>query len=218
MPRASLYRRVWRNSVAFLAAVLAIAAGATGLLEAVERTALPMALEPLRERLPTVFPLHMGFSGVALIATALAVLLRRRPVWHRPVGRLALVCVLVGGVTALPSAAASGADLLARVGFGVQAVVWLAFAALGFARVRARRLALHRTAMLMMAATGFGAVVLRLMLAALAWLGQDPSLWYGAVAWAAWLVPVSAVAASLAVGKRAPPAHKGEAILAAPSR
>lgn len=213
-----LSHRFGRIFVLSVPAVLAMAVGLSSLLETIGVVETPPALERLTEKLPIAFPLHMGFSALALIAIVLTLATRRRPGLHRPLGRFALLCVLIGSITAFPSAALSGADPVARIGFAFQGLVWLAFAAIGFAAVRARRLALHRAAMALMAATAFGAVVLRLVLAALVWLGEDTSIWYGGAAWAAWLLPIAIVAAALAVGKRAPLAHKGRSLLPLPGQ
>jgi hypothetical protein len=59
-----------------------------------------------------------------------------------------------------------------------------------------------------MASVAFGAVVLRLMLAAASTLGLDVLAWYGTIAWLAWLLPVGVVSAALAVGKRRATSHK----------
>ena len=165
-------REFRRNDVSFRAAglicaALAAAVGVTGLLEATGAVEMPMALEPLALRLPKIFPLHMAAGAAALLLIVAALALRRRPALHRPAGRLALVAVMIGGAAALPSALSSSASTVARAGFFAQGVVWLLLAALGYAAIRTRKIALHRAAMLAMAATAFGAVVLRLMLAAL---------------------------------------------------
>lgn len=199
-------------------AALSLAVGTVSLLEAVGAIELPLALLRLAEKLPIVFPLHMGFSALALILIVPTLWWRRRPVLHRRLGRLTLVCVAIGGVTAFPSAVLSEADIVTRLGFGSQALVWLACAGLGFAAARAGRLKLHRAAMSLMVATTSGAVLLRLMLTALAWLGEDTSQWYGLVAWAAWLLPIAVVWAWLTVGKRVPFAHKGRNLLPLPGR
>ena len=93
--------------------------------------------------------------------------------------------------------------------------MWLLLAALGYAAIRARKIALHRAAMLAMAATAFGAVVLRLMLAVLDLAGARTNDWYGIVAWSAWLLPLASVLAAAAIGKRRGRTHKGR--IAAPA-
>jgi len=187
---------------------LALAVGVTGLLEAVEFAELPWALEPLRDRLPVIFPLHMGAAALALLGITVTLVTRRRPDIHRVVGRLSLACILVGGAAALPTALLSGAGTIARAGFFAQGIVWLVLAAIGYRAIRAGSVALHRAAMLLMASVAFGAIVLRLMLAAASPLALDVLAWYGTIAWLAWLLPVGVVSAALAVGKRRATSHK----------
>jgi uncharacterized membrane protein len=170
-----------------------MAVASVGLLEAAGAIPLPMALTALRARLPVVFPLHMGASALALLLLVPVLLARRRPAWHRWLGRAALVAVAVGGVSALPTALTSDAFPLARAGFLVQAVLWLAFAVVGFRHVRAGQIGAHRAAMARMAAVTAGAVVLRLLLAAVSIAGLDVHAAYGWIAWAAWLLPLATV-------------------------
>ena len=157
----------------------------------------------LDERLPGIFRLHMAASGLALFTIALAATLRRHPSIHRWIGRLAAALVVIGGVTALPSALFSEATAAARAGLFVQGVVWLALIVAGFLAIRARRRSLHAALMLMMASVASGAVVLRAMLYAIAVLGLPFEASYAVAVWLAWTVPLAATAAALASRREA---------------
>jgi uncharacterized membrane protein len=186
---------MWRLLVLSLCAVVCAAVAVTGLLEAAGVVPLPMSLMALR--LPTAFPLHMAAAALALLLLVPVIAMRRRPAWHRPLGRVMLAAVALGGVTALPTAFFGDTHPLARAGFLVQAVLWLGFASVGFRHVRAGRLGAHRAAMARMAAMTTGAVVLRLLLAGTVLTGLDVDFAYGWIAWLAWLLPLAAVEAML---------------------
>lgn len=166
------------------------------------RVKLPYELIVLDQRLPTIFRIHMAASGLALILATVAFLLRHKPDWHRPIGRLASVAVIAGGITALPSALLSEATAMARAGFFAQGCVWLALLGTGLVEIRARRIDTHRRAMLGMLAVASGAVVLRFAMAATAGLQLPYAESYAFLAWASWLMPL-AVVWRLTGGRRA---------------
>jgi len=89
-------------------------------------SALPRALAILDQRLPGIFRVHMVASGLALILIPCTVLLRRYRSAHRYVGRVTVALVLTGAIASLPSALASEASPLARLGFLTQGVLCLA--------------------------------------------------------------------------------------------
>lgn len=167
---------------------LAAIASGIGLLR------LPEPLFAVLLHHPMVFPAHMIASGMALMIIPLVVLLRRRPAWHRPLGRLAAVCVLIGGFTSLPVAMASEASATARSGFAVQGTVWVALLAAGLFARRAGNLTLHARYMLAMAAVTSGAIWLRLSTMAAVELSLPFEPTYAAAAWLGWLLPLLAVA------------------------
>jgi hypothetical protein len=132
-------------------------------------------------------------SGLALVLIPLVVWVRRDRTWHRPLGRIAAVSVLMGALTSLPVALASESVAMARAGFLAQGLAWLGLIALGYAAIRQRRVQDHARLMLAMAAVASGAIWVRLTTAiATSWdLPFDPI--YGCVAWAGWLVPLALV-------------------------
>lgn len=106
---------------------------------------------------------------------------------------------MIGGLAALPVALASEAHPIARGGFLVQAIVWLALAASAVVAIRAGDVARHRRLMLGVATVASGAIWLRLVIAATVATGWPFAPTYAAAAWLCWLVPLGLVAT---VGQR----------------
>mgnify|MGYP001455804868 CR=1 FL=1 len=114
--------------------------------------------------------------------------LRQRSLgWHRWLGRSYVLGVLVGGVGGLGLAPHAETGLVAGVGFGTLGVLWLAFTALAFVRIRSGDLAAHRRWMVRSYALTLAAVTLRiyLPLGALAGVGFEAA--YPAIAWLCWV-------------------------------
>jgi len=168
-------------------ALVAIALG-LGLLQ------LPYELVIVLQRRPIVFPLHMVASSLALILIPIAAWARRRRDLHRAVGRAAAICVAAGGTSALVVALASEATAVARAGFFVQGVVWLALLAAAFTAIRCGNVARHARLMIAMAAVASGAIWLRLVIYGVvaADLPFDPV--YAVAAWVCWMVPLGLAA------------------------
>lgn len=154
----------------------------------------PESLAVKVELLPVIFPLHMVTGGLALILLPLAIALRRWSRWHRPVGRIAAVDVLIAGITAFPVAWVAPVTSWSAAGFSAQAATWLVLLALGVGNIRRRRIAVHRACMMLMTATAMGAVFFRIYLGLFAMWG--PSRWfdtfYAFDSWIAWMLPVTA--------------------------
>lgn len=148
------------------------------------------------ELLPDVFAVHMIAGGLALLLVPLAILLRRRPRWHRPVARAAALVVAVAGLSAFPVALTAPVTWGSALGFSAQGLTWLVLLALGIRAVRQRDLARHRAFMLLMAAATSGAVFFRIYLAlwAIFAQGRGYALFYAFDAWVAWLLPLTLVA------------------------
>lgn len=153
----------------------------------------PESLAIKVELLPVVFPLHMVSGGLALLLVPLAILLRRRPRWHRIAGRIAAIDVLLAGVTALPVALVVPVTPWSAAGFTAQGCAWLTLLALGVWHIRHRRIAAHRAMMVMLAATTSGAIFFRIYLALWAIFahGRHFDLFYACDAWIAWLLPLA---------------------------
>lgn len=156
----------------------------------------PEALAIKVELLPVVFPIHMITGALALVLAPLAILLRKRPRWHRPIGRIAAADILVSGITAFPVAWAAPVTFWSALGFSAQATAWLTLLAFGIVNIRRRRIAAHRACMLMLLATTSGAVFFRIYLALWAIYGTARGFetFYACDAWAAWLLPLAVTA------------------------
>jgi len=165
----------------------------TALGQSLSMVPLSWPLVILDAKLPLIFRLHMASAAIALGLIPAVILLRRRPAWHRRVGRLAALFVIVAGLAALPSAILSQATLAARAGFFAQGLVWLVLIAAGFRAIRAHDKPRHVTLMLAMAAVGSGAVWLRPLLAAAMALDLPYEISYAVLAWAAWSIPLAAM-------------------------
>jgi uncharacterized membrane protein len=123
--------------------------------------------------------------------------------FHRWIGRIYLISVLIGGLAGLAMATVSEGGLVAHVGFGLLAALWLATAACAYRTIRRGDVPTHRQWMIRNYSLTFAAVTLRL------WF----PLFYGplhieimqaymTVAWLCW-VPNLLVAEVLATRLRA---------------
>ena len=177
-------------------ALLASYTAARGLLSAFANDDFPEALAVKVELLPLLFPLHMVTGSLALFLLPLTIALRRRPKWHRPLGRLAAADELVAGLTAYPVAWVAPVTTASALGFSAQATVWLVLLALALNHIRHRRIAAHWRCMLLMTATTAGAIVFRLLLAGWAMLGSSRwfETFYACDAWVGWLLPLTTTA------------------------
>ncbi|MBS7807786.1 DUF2306 domain-containing protein [Variovorax sp. PCZ-1] len=93
-----------------------------------------------------------------------ASLRQRYPGAHRFSGRIYLMCVLVSGVAAFPTAIMSTSGFIAQVGLLALAVTWLYSGYRAYASIRAGKIAEHRLWMVRNYALTFAAVPLRLFL------------------------------------------------------
>ncbi|MEO7634080.1 MAG: DUF2306 domain-containing protein [Sphingomicrobium sp.] len=169
------------------------------LTEAFIHDDFPEQLAIKAEQLPLLFPIHMITGALALLLIPLAIAVRRRPRWHRPLARVAAIDVVIAGLTAFPVAWIGPVTRWSAAGFMAQAATWLALLALGLWHIRHGRRAEHRRAMLMMAATASGAIVFRILLALSASFSHPLGFatFYSCDAWLAWLLPLSLTAYGL---------------------
>lgn len=177
---------------------------ARGFWSAFANDDFPESLAVKVELLPLIFPVHMVTGSLALILLPLTLALRRRPRWHRPIGRIAVIDVLISGVTAYPVAWVAPVTIVSAAGFSAQATMWLVLLALGIRNVRLRRIAAHLACMMLMTATAFGAVFFRIFLALWALYGPRRAFedFYALDSWIAWMLPLGATAIVLAARKR----------------
>ncbi|MEV0680431.1 DUF2306 domain-containing protein [Actinosynnema sp. NPDC050436] len=107
---------------------------------------------------------HMVGSGLALLlspAQLSAGVRRRWPVVHRVLGRVTAVAMLVGGAAGAVLAPMSIAGLNGAAGFGLLAVLSVAFPVLGFLAVRRGDVTAHRRWMVRAFALIYAGVMLR---------------------------------------------------------
>jgi Predicted membrane protein (DUF2306) len=180
-----------RLAVIFLVLLLAVPTALVAIAEGAALMPLPFNLFVVDHRLPGIFKLHMFASGAALLLIPLTIAVRRDRSWHKPLGRLTAVLVVLGGSTSLPVAFYSHSVAMARAGFFAQGIVWLTLIALGVAAIRKRQFADHARLMLAMAAVASGALWVRLTTAVVTLGGLPFDQVYGCVAWLGWMVPLA---------------------------
>ena len=153
---------------------------------------------PVHPAMVAVFKEHRALITTHAAAAALALLLgpfqfldrlrAARPRLHRTLGYLYLVLgVTVGGLTGLLLARHSFGGLVAHLGFGLLAVLWLFTGVMAVLAAKARRFADHRTWMSRNFALTFAAVTLRLYLPLGFVTGLRFEAFYPAVAWLCWV-------------------------------
>lgn len=111
---------------------------------------------------------HAFSGGVALVLGPfqfLTGLRNRRPTLHRWIGRLYLVCILFGGLSAFVIAPGIISGLVGEVGLMALAGLWLWTGFMAYTRIRAGQVEAHRQWMIRNFSLTFAAVTLR------AWLG-----------------------------------------------
>jgi hypothetical protein len=182
-----------RLAVISLVLLLAVPTALVAVSEGAALMPLPFNLHLVDQELPGIFQLHMLASGAALLLIPLTIAVRRDRSWHKPLGRLTAVTVVLGGLTSLPVALYSHSVVMARAGFFAQGIVWLTLIALGVAAVRKRRFAGHARLMLAMAAVASGALWVRLTTAVVTSYGLPFDPVYGCVAWLGWMIPLAIV-------------------------
>jgi hypothetical protein len=182
-----------RLAVIFLVLLLAVPTGVIAVAEGAALLPLPYNLFLVDERLPGIFKLHMLASGAAMLLIPLTIAVRRNRAWHKPLGRITAVLVVLGGITSLPVALASHSVAMARAGFFAQGLVWLALIALGVSAIRQRRFSDHARLMLAMAGVASGALWVRLTTAVTTSYDLPFDQVYGCVAWLGWMVPLAVV-------------------------
>lgn len=154
---------------------------------------LPFEMFVLAESMPVIFRAHMVTAAFALLLAPLVIALRHRPELHRMLGRLLGAFVVAGGLTALPVAIFSHSGMIARAGFFVQSIVWLALFIAGVFAIRRGDRNQHVRFMVAMVAVTTGAVWFRLMIGTAIVLNLPFELVYAFAAWAAWIVPLAVV-------------------------
>jgi len=152
--------------------------------------ARPPFLRGRTDMLGLAVPLHFAGGGLALAVGAFqlnAALRARRIHWHRILGRIYVVSVLIGGVSGLRLAIASQGGMIAHVGFSALACLWLFTTVRGFLRIRAGDDVSHRAWMIRSYSLTFAAVTLRFYLPLLLAIGIPFGTAYPTIAWLCWV-------------------------------
>ncbi len=194
-----------RNAWLFMTALsLIIAAYAFALFFVVQ--ARPPFLRGRTDMFGLAVPLHLVGGAVALAVGAFqlnAALRSRRIQLHRILGRIYVVCVLIGGISGLRLAIASQGGTTAHVGFGLLAGTWLFTTIRGFLRIRSGNDIDHRAWMIRSYSLTFAAVTLRIYLPLSLAVGIPFEVAYPAIAWLCW-VPNIIIAERMFVRAAAP--------------
>ena len=137
----------------------------------------------------------MMAGGLALLLVPL-VLFLRGTTWHKLVGRIAAIDILIAGVTAIPVAVLLPVTKISAAGFAAQGITWMMLLGFGIWHIRAGRVAAHRACMLMVAAVTSGAVFFRLYLGLWKLVGVPKYFYtfYAFDAWVAWSLPLVVMA------------------------
>ncbi|MDA2384532.1 DUF2306 domain-containing protein [Bacillus cereus] len=149
--------------------------------------------------------IHITTSIVALVIGpfTLSTKFRERNInRHRIVGRIYMVGILLGGVSGLYLSFYATGGLVAKLGFGLLSILWLASAYQALHRVKNKKIKEHRNWMIRNYSLTFGAVTLRIWLPLFIVLFgiERFELSYAIIAWLAW-VP-NLIVAELFIRKR----------------
>ncbi len=180
-------------SVLMLIVVLIVPISLVAIGSGLGLVALPYEMFKLASRAPLLFPAHMVSSALALLLAPLVFAVRRYPEFHRPLGRLLGVFVVIGGLTALPVAVMSHSPAGARAGFFVQGVVWMSLLVAAVQAIREHHTERHAHLMLAMVAVTSGAVWFRIFTGTAIVLKLPFDAAYVFAAWAGWMVPLAFV-------------------------
>lgn len=152
--------------------VMAVSAVGVALYSAPRYLTLDPSLNPVP--LDPDFALHLLWLSAHAVPSSLALLIgpfqfltgfrARYPGWHRNLGRIYLVSVLVGCITAAVSTYASQSGFPAQIGFAILTMLWFYTGLQAYLTARARRFDAHRVWMIRNYALTFGAVLLRVFI------------------------------------------------------
>ncbi len=185
----------WRWGILASLGIFVTYVALRGISESWDNEGFPETLAIKLELMPIIFPVHMVTGGLALLLVPTALFFRRTR-WHKFVGRIAAVDILVAGMTALPVALLYPVTKISAAGFATQGIVWLMLMGFGIWNIRQGRVDAHRACMLMLAAVTSGALFFRI------YLGLWKAIvgfkyfytFYALDAWIAWGLPLIAMA------------------------
>jgi uncharacterized membrane protein len=147
--------------------------------------------QPRFAALPLFAGFHVLGSGLALLLGGFQFVARlrtRRIALHRWMGRIYLLCVLIGGTGGVVMATTADGGLVGKVGFFLLGVAWLVSGWQAYAAVRRGDISNHQVWMTRNFALTFAAVTLRLYLGLMTGpLELDFADAYPVVAWICWV-------------------------------
>lgn len=108
--------------------------------------------------------------------------------FHRERGRIYVVSVLIGGVTAIPMSLMAEGGLLSQTGFLLLSVLWLYSGVRLWVTAVRRDFVSHRIWVVRCFALAFGAVVLRVVLNGIQEFGYSFQDYYAVTVWVSWAV------------------------------
>lgn len=152
---------------------------------------------------------HVFFAMIALVAGPFQFvrLIRQRwPALHRLSGRLYVLGCAIGAPTGIVLALGATAGPMVNIGFAIPGLLCTLYTWLGWRAVMERRFADHENWMLRSYAMIAGAITLRLLIPASAWLGFDFLAAYRVNAWLAWMINLAL--AEIVIRRRGPSAKR----------
>ncbi|MCB1644795.1 MAG: DUF2306 domain-containing protein [Pseudomonadales bacterium] len=139
---------------------------------------------------PLAAAMHVIGGGTVLLVGGfqfVGALRRSYPQLHRWFGRIYLSFVFIGGIGGLVLATTADGGLVAKVGFGMLAVLWLFSGWQALAAIRRGDVQTHKAWMARNYAMAFGAVTLRIYLGMFTALQIPFEEGYPVVAWLSWV-------------------------------
>ena len=132
---------------------------------------------------------HITLGGLALLIGWLQFSNRlriKKPEWHRAIGKIYVISVLISGVCGLFIALYATGGIISVLGFFTLGLIWLTTTVLGFKAIKKGNVALHEKFMIFSYAACFAAVTLRIWLPLLTIVIGEFNSAYRIVAWLCW--------------------------------
>jgi len=138
----------------------------------------------------TGFYTHIAFGGLALLVGWVQFSKRFRNTnlkRHRLIGKIYMIAVLISGIAGLYVAFYATGGIIAKLGFGSLAIIWLYTTFMGYRTIRNGNVQKHEVFMIYSYAACFAAVTLRVWLPMLTMAFGDFIPAYRIVAWLCWV-------------------------------
>ena len=138
---------------------------------------------------PNAVYMHFIFSPFALMIGIIQMLpaIRALAFIHGWIGRIYVLCCLVGAMGGVWLAPSSSSGVWGQSGFGLLGIFWFSMTLRGYLSAREGDYEDHRSWMIRSYALTFAAVTLRIQLGIVGANGWDMSLFYPIIAWSCWL-------------------------------